>query len=132
MGKRIVIIILVLAIGAVACFYLFGGGSDGNNGEKVYTYVPGEYFAVNIKNSNRLIKVSVTLELSTGKNEQYLIDNNHKIRDVIISVVRNKTEEELRAATAMDSLRGELIDALKEKFEMDYLINIEFTEFVIQ
>ncbi len=132
MKKAIIIIILVLAVAGAAVYFLFLTPPPE---PETFFYTPGDYFVTNIKDSKALIKVTIVLELSTTDEEsarEYLTENNHIIRDVIVFTLRSKTEDELRSQGIEDTLRKEIAKNLESKMGLDYIGTIYFNDYVIQ
>lgn len=124
----IIIIVLLLAGGTTAYFLL-------NNVEKepvIAYYVPGDYFVTNIKDSTRLLKANIVLELTTDTATAFLEENNHIIRDVIVFTLREQTETELRSSDIHDKLCSQIVSELKTRLNIDYLQTIYFNDYVIQ
>lgn len=131
MKKKIIIIIVIVLVlaGGAAAFFLLSNVEK----EPVITYyVPGEYFVTNIKDSTRLLKANIVLELTTDTAQEYLTENNHIIRDVIVFTLREQTEPELRSSVIHDKLCKTIVDELKERLNIDYLQTIYFNDYVIQ
>lgn len=132
MKKIIIIAAIALVVVAAAVYFLFLQPPP--PAETSY-YTPGDYFVTNIKDSTRLLKVTIVLEVVSTKTEEVtenLTENNHVIRDIILSTLRNKTEEDLRDVSSQDALRKEIVDNLKKQMGIDYLTTLFFNDFVIQ
>ena len=95
-------------------------------------YSPGDYFVTNIKDSTRLLKATIVLELSTDKQEEFLTENNHIIRDIVLFTLRERTEDELRSDGIEQELREDIVSRLGEELGIDCLTTIYFNDFVIQ
>lgn len=131
--KRIITIIIFVLVtaGAVAYFLFFAPPPE----PKTSYFVPGDHFVTNIKDSTRLLKVTIVLELSTinpDETKKYLTEHSHIIRDVIVFMLRSKTEEELRSNDIQNTLRTEIVDRLKTELKLDYIKTIYFNDYVIQ
>ena len=125
-SKKIITILLIIAL-CLAC-------ASCGFAQKVvvFAYDPGDYFVTNITDSKSLLKSDLTIEM-TGKSQyKELTDNTFKVRDIIISVLRTKTYDELKSTDIQDVLKVEISDKLKESLEIDTIQNIYFNEFVIQ
>jgi len=128
-----IIVICSFALGACS---LFGGG-DKAPGElpelkKRYYWSPGEYFVTNVKdNPDGLVKVTISVMLSKDKSEN-LEQNVAAIRNVILKVLVEKTEEDLRAENVIDSLESEMTEKLGEFLQMDEFIQVYISDFVVQ
>ncbi|MFA5675354.1 MAG: flagellar basal body-associated FliL family protein [Christensenellales bacterium] len=132
MKKVITIIVFVLIVAGAAAYFLFLAPPPE---PKTSFFVPGDHFVTNIKDSTRLLKVTIVIELSTLNPEEtksYLTERSHIIRDVIVFLLRSKTEEELRSNEIQNTLRGEIVDRLKSELKLDYIKTIYFNDYVIQ
>jgi flagellar basal body-associated protein FliL len=133
MKKKLLIIIpVVLALGAALYFFVIA--APPKPAEKSF-YSTGDSFVMNIKDSARLVKITVVLEIlsnETEKADELLEEHNPMIRDTIVFTLRSKTEAELRADNIKDSLCGELIKNLNGVLEIDYITGVYFTDYVIQ
>lgn len=132
MKKTIVITVLLLAAVAAAGYFFFLKPPPE---PEVAFYPPGESFVTNIRDSQRLLKVTVVLEVLSTDTEELLLhlkDNNHIIRDVIVFTLREKTEDELRAMGVEDELREEIKSNLVDQMGMEELQKVYFNDFVIQ
>ena len=133
--KLIIVVVVVVLIIAAACVYFFALSTPP---EKVYSYYePGDYFVTNIKDSTSLIKTTIVLELYVYESDletitEYLTQNNHIIRDIIVFTMRSKTEEELRSQDIADTLRKEIVQRINEQMDIDYISTIYFNDYVVQ
>ncbi len=123
----LLVVVCVLSLILAAC---------GEAVEVISYYAPGEYIIVNIAESYRLLKMSPVLVLNRDIEETEFNDEMVKItpliRDTINSLMRYKTEEELKSTGILDQLRVEIGDALRVGLGMDYVTNIYFSDFVVQ
>jgi len=132
MKKIIIIIVAVLLVAGGVAYFLFLKPAPP---PETSFYSPGDNFVTNIKDSVRLLKCSVVLEISTTDTEKvtdYLTENNHVIRDIIVFTLREKTEDELRSLGVEEGLREEIKKNISEKMGIDYLQKVYFNDFVIQ
>ena len=132
MKKILIIIGVVVVVAGAAVYFLFLAPPP--EPETMY-YVPGDYFVTNIADSTRLLKATIVLEISTTEPDKvtdYLTENNHIIRDIIVFTLRSKTEAELRSNGIEETLRTEIVSNLKSKMGLDYITTIYFNDYVIQ
>ena len=132
MKKIIIIIVAALLVVGGAVYFLF---LQPPPEPETSFYSTGESFVTNIKDSLRLLKTSVVLEISTTETEDvktYLTENNHVLRDIIVFTLREKTEDELRSMDVQDGLREEIKANISDKMGIDYLQKVYFNDFVIQ
>ena len=132
MKKTIIIIVAVLPVAGGAVYFLFLKPAPE---PEISYYSPGDSFVTNVKDSLRFLKTTVVLEISTTdteKAQEYLKENNHVIRDVIVFTLRQKNEEELRSIGIEEQLREELRQNISKKMGIDFLQKVYFNDFVIQ
>ncbi len=134
MKKKTIIVIAVLLVAAAGVYFFM---LDKPLPEKTYsTYSPGDYFVTNIKDSKALIKTTIVLELHAYEEDiesitQYLTENNHILRDIIVFTLRSKTEEELRSENIDLTLREEIVNSISEKMEINYISAVYFNDYVV-
>ena len=126
------VILAVVLIGGFGIYYFYYAQPQEPDTSKLYSYVPGDPFITNIHDSKALLRVTIVLVLNTDRQMHYLKENEYILRDTVISVLRSKTEEELRMVDATDVLREDLVNLLRDELGMDYLVTIYFNDFVLQ
>lgn len=127
MKKKVTLLVVTVLLTAMLA------GCASSAPEEYIEYVtPGDYLVTNVSDSNRLIKLAPVLAINQEGLTDQLKEDQHKIRDVIIGVIRTKTEEQLRSAGVMDELRVQVREALVDQLGMDYLVAVYFSDFVIQ
>ncbi len=135
MKKKLIIIIVLVVVAAAAAGILIATAKPA---EKIYSfYEPGDYFVTNIKDSSSLIKTTIVLELYVYEKDlegitEYLTQNNHVIRDIIVFTLRSKTEEELRSQDIAEKLRNEIVQRISEQMGVDYISTVYFNDYVVQ
>lgn len=139
MNKKVIMIVLVVAVVAVA-FVVLNGKLNKKNEENpaqasitdVYYYTPGDYIVTNIKDSKSLCKISVSLAL-TGKDQtDFLTESNSVIRSSIVDIMRSHNEDELRDPVITGVLSGEIADAVNKVLEINDVVQVYISDFVIQ
>ena len=131
--KKVIIIILI----TVFALILIGTGvffalQTRQERDYSFNYDPGTFFVTDIQESRRLLKTDVIITMADSREQGFYLDNNHRIRNTIIFVLRNKDEEELMKPNIEQLLNKELISELNREFETEDFIQIYFNEFVIQ
>ena len=131
--KKLLIIILLIAIagGAALYFLVLRGGSGKAKKEILYSYVPGDYFVTNVKDSDKLFKVTVVLMLNTDKLNDQLDKNKYAIRDTILFTLRSLTEEDILNPDIQDTLRKDLTTKLNASLGIDNIVTICFSDFAM-
>lgn len=129
--KKILPIILVVVVvaGAVGAYFMFFRGEA----PIVYSYfAPGDFFVTNVNESNHLFKVSIYLVLNTDKLEEELGTKQALIRDTIIFILREMTSEDIENLQRHESLRVEIATAVNERLGIENVVDVLFTDYVMQ
>jgi flagellar protein FliL len=126
--KILIIVIAVLVLGGGGTYYFLTKPPK----DLSFNYDPGSYFVTDIKDSRRLLKTDIMIFASHDKQKEQWVEENHKIRDIIIFTLRAKTETDLTQADIEAKLNEEIIAKLNEEFETDAFVKIYFNEFVLQ
>lgn len=92
----------------------------------------GDAIITNIKDSKKYLKIKIALEIKDEKCKSYFEKSTSKIKDTIISVLRNKNEIDLIAPDSQQSIKNDIKEALESKIETKDLVDIYIDEFVIQ
>jgi len=133
--KKIIIIIVAVLVVAGAAAYLFLIPKPPEPPKKS-AYVPGDYFVTNVRDSKMLLKTTIVLEVDKDLEDEefqnFLAENSHIIRDTIVFILRNKTEEELRAADVKEKLISEMVPKINEKLGIDNVKTLYFNDYVLQ
>lgn len=133
MNKKILIIILaVVVLAAIAVVLYLFVFSDGEP-KIVYTeFTPGEYFVTNVKESNRLVKITVVLQLNTDTLTETLTEKESVIRDTIGFLLRDTDEASFTSEEGLVRLGERITDSLNERLEIDNITGVLFYDFVLQ
>lgn len=105
--------------------------------EKTYTYDvnDGKSIMSNLQdtpnNAGRIIRVTVQIEVTDKKLPEEMKNKNIVIADIIDSVLRSKTADELLKPDGKEKVRKEIKDRLNEIFD-NKIYNVNFGEFIIQ
>ncbi|MFA5536015.1 MAG: flagellar basal body-associated FliL family protein [Bacillota bacterium] len=131
----ILTLILLIIIGGTAAgvwFYLSKNQFDGEQEKELPTYkIPLSSFTVNLKDNNykRYIRLEITLETNEKNLSKEVDKNNHRIRDVIITVLNGKVVADLEDR---DALKAELVGAINDVLEKGLVSGIYFDQFMVQ
>ena len=134
MKKMLIIIIAaIVVLGAAAVLYFFVFSGDSDKPLPTFEYSPGDYFVTNVKDSAKLLKISVVLVV----NDESFIENtlkvkNAQVRDIIIFNLRNLSQTDIERIGIEDELRETLLNNLNVVFEGEKFVNIYFNDFVMQ
>ena len=133
MNKTVIVIILAIilvAAGVGAYFLVFSGNSD--QLEIRVEHPTGEQFTTNLKGSQtRFLRTGVVIVVNKTGLEDFITAENNNIRDTIIFILRDLTEEEARAEGTQDILRTRMISALNERLGIENIVEIRFYDYVV-
>ncbi len=134
---------VILAIGALGYWGYKGFFGESKKKEEVEVakvaakkgiLIPGYSLVVNLADVNvpRFLKVSLTFEVDRGITVAEIQEKEPLLKDAVIGLLSSKTMSEIRGYEAQYILKEELISRLNAILETGRIINIYFTEFIIQ
>ncbi len=154
------VVVLLLVILIVVAVLIFSGGDEEMQGDaavpqaqqqsatsrgsaanpnssllNIGPIYPLDQFIVNLLSSGggkRYLKTSVGLELSIQNMQTELDTKRDVLRDTIITILSSKTFEEVQTAKGKQKLKEELMERLNEFLVDGRVVNVFFTEFVVQ
>ncbi|MGI6175475.1 MAG: flagellar basal body-associated FliL family protein [Christensenellales bacterium] len=143
MKKALIFLIVLMLIGGGAAAYFILFNNDSEAPQEIRTpYIPGEYFVTNVRRSGpddyttALVKVSVVLEVDEKPENTeffaFLDEKQYIIRNKIVFILRDKTEEELRANDVQDVLADEMMKELNQTLGIENIRGVYFTDYVVQ
>lgn len=109
------------------------GGDQGIRKEGfIGRLVPLETFLVNLSGSrgNKLIKVSMDLEVDNEKVIEEIDVRKPVLRDVIITILSSKTYVEISSKEGKEDLRESIKNQLNKSLTLGYIKEVFFTEFI--
>ena len=163
----IIIIILLLLIGGGAAAYFFVFSKDdettGKNGENSQEeteigipqeeqkeaakltnplYTPAKKYTVNLRDGRHFLNVKLVAALEDPDALSYLAEREPIIDDMIVSLLGNKTTDDLRTPSGKDLLRREIHKKVNSVFSQEFINDsdtidqtpvkqILFTEFIL-
>lgn len=91
-------------------------------------------FVVNLADANgkRYLRATMQLELGPEEKKETLEKRLPQIRDVVLTILPTKEFQDIRTVEGKTALRTEILDKLNELFNGESVVNLYFTEFVIQ
>ncbi len=132
------IIAVVLVAGGVFAYFTFFKKTEKAEKKAIYfTYKIEDSFLTNVKSSQSLFKTSISFEVEEKEKEKekqvaFLEENLSVIRDTVLFLFREKTYEELRSSNIREVLSLEIVHALGQKLNVDYIKSVYFNEYVVQ
>jgi flagellar FliL protein len=152
--KLIIIIAVVLVVligGGVGAFLALGSkpkegaeGEDGGEGEEETeteeaadgalpgAVVPLDPFIVNLLIKGSFLKTTIQLEFSEPEAPHSFEASIPKVRDAIIRILSSKEAKEILSAEGKEKLRGEVREGVNKTLESEDVVQVYFTEFIIQ
>ncbi|HHT9111925.1 MAG: flagellar basal body-associated FliL family protein [Planctomycetes bacterium] len=108
-------------------------GKEGANKEESMI-VPVETLIVNLSGSNgrRYLKAKINLEAKDGDVKKVIEAKSIQIKDRLISIISSKTLEDIDGLEAQENLRKEIKDAVDVVLKVEGVLQVYFTEFVVQ
>lgn len=99
-----------------------------------YLFSFDEAIIVNLAETNgqRYLKVNLQLEMSAEALREELTARRAQLLDLVISILSSKTIDEVSSTIGRNRLKREIIDKLNAEIVTGKIVNIYFTEFVIQ
>lgn len=145
MKKLLAIIIplfVILFIGMGFILYLQLNPSDqvnapqkddkGDVKKEVFVFHDKEPFITNLKDSDSYLKADISIEVENQKDVEVLSKNLHRVRDRIISILRDVSEEDMKRSDIQEVLKNRIKQDLQESLKIDTIIGIYFNELVMQ
>ncbi|MBZ4645869.1 MAG: flagellar protein FliL [Petroclostridium sp.] len=140
-----IILILVLAIAFGIGWLVVSGGQDNKEAEakpkydlkksKLYA-IAGEPIVSNLNTGDvkdkKVIRVKAQLRVADDKIIKVLTERNVEIVDIMISILRAKTPEEMIKPDAKEIVKNELINKINKAFNTDKVLDAFFEEFIVQ
>lgn len=131
----VLVVVLVFAItAAVIGMVFFKNDKTGNkvvqNEEKYYISLDDMY--CNIKDSKRILKVRVTVEVSNKKSLKNVEEKQFLVRNKINEIIRSKTEDDLQGTEGQIALQKGITNSLVQIFDDENITNVYFDELILQ
>jgi len=111
-------------------------GEEGKEGaeKEGSLIVPVDTIVVNLSGSNgrRYLKAKINLEAKDGEVKKIIEAKAVQIKDRLISILSSKTLEDIDGLEAQENLRKETKDAVDVVLKVEGVLQVYFTEFVVQ
>lgn len=105
-----------------------GKGKGGLSG----SIIPLDTFIVNLQVKGSFLKVTIQLEFGEPGQPNTLESDMPKIRDSIIRIMSGKTAQDILSTEGKEKLREEVKDGVNEAMGSEDVVNVYFTEFIVQ
>jgi len=134
----VIVLLLILIVGmGIFMFYTFSptptkSVNDSEEDDTIIGYNTGSAFITSLKDSRRFIKADIVIEVEDKEDEKILTDFNYRVRDCILDILGDITEEDLKSDGLKDKLKTEIKNTLQNMLKIDSIKGIYFNEFVVQ
>ncbi len=140
----VLFLVIILAAGTsyVAVRFFFGTANGAGeeeaensyNQSEIYPVFEQQNFAVKLTDEGRAhyIKTSIVLAMDDAKLAKELQQRAPQIRDTIITILRNKSSSDLNHVQGTQKLKEEIKDEINSYLKDGKIVEIYFTDIVIQ
>lgn len=136
MPKKVIVILaavaVALAAGAVYFFVFRNAQGNENAPPKLYNYAIEDSFVTNVRDSSKLFKATVVLVANKDKLDELLEKNQYVVRDTVLFILRDLTEADIRSSDIQDLLRVKIPRAINGALQIDSIVSVYFSDFVMQ
>lgn len=130
--KTFILILLVIILSFGAAFLYFNNFMAKPKDIKYYNYSPGNEFVTNLKDDNKFVKAVIELQVNDKNTLKDLQDQNAKIRDLIIQILRSKTPNDVDGPQGQLKLQNDIKNEINKAIGPGKVINVYFDEFIVQ
>jgi len=131
----LVILILLIVSGAAASYYflVMKNQDEGTNIGDIKK-VTLSSFSVNLADAGnrRYLRTTITLEYTSEDTEKELEITMHRIKDVVLNVLRDKKVIDVDTPAETNELKKELLEAINSRLTKGNINGLYFEEFIIQ
>jgi flagellar FliL protein len=107
--------------------------ADIQDGEEIPgAMLPLDTFVVNLLNGNKYVRCQVQLEFTEREVPKKFYAKLVPLRDAMITMLSNRTPEELSVQKGRDQLKADLKELVNEYLKKEVVKQVYFTQFVIQ
>lgn len=134
----LIVIILLLIIVLGVAFYMISTNASGSKEEtlkidkKIIMYSFDESFVSNVKDSRKILKITISIELANKKIEELVLARGPEIRNEINYILRSKNEQDLEGSEGQAKLQKQILEATRKIIKSEKVLNVYFNEFIIQ
>lgn len=131
----VLVLVIILAIVGIVLGITFYRSNNSNNQakkqSKTFNLTLQDMYC-NIKDSNKIVKVKITIETNNKKTLGLIEEKQFLIRDDINKIIRNKAEEDLQGKEGQVKLQKEINESLIKLFNDETITNVYFDDLIIQ
>ncbi|MFA5523325.1 MAG: flagellar basal body-associated FliL family protein [Tissierellales bacterium] len=127
----IAFVLIMVIVGSVFFLISYNKNTEKEKTVELFYYDVGEIYC-NLKDSNKIVKLKVTLELTNESIIEELEKRNFSIKHEINAIMMNKTKKDLEGNEGLLELQSEITNKLIEIFNTKNIIRVYFEEFIVQ
>lgn len=124
-------LVTAIVFGGVFYFAVYKTPEKAVKEIKTYSFPIGELYS-NVKDSRRILKANIVVEVTDEKIIEKLNENKSKITNNIIELLRSKDENNLSGDKGQQALRAEILKSIQQVIHSDQITNVYFVEFIVQ
>ncbi|WP_420265800.1 flagellar basal body-associated FliL family protein [Candidatus Magnetominusculus dajiuhuensis] len=94
--------------------------------------IPIEPLIVNLTDKSRFMKISLQLEVGDKKHEDIVKEKMPLLRDAIIMLLTSKSYETISGSDGKMQLKDEVLSRLNQALGKEIILNVYFTELMVQ
>lgn len=128
-----VFVAILVIIMSVMLFTNFNSLHKGEEKVETAIYPVDDNFQTNLKDSRRIISLSVKVEIVEDKELLKDLDRRKpEMRSKILDIIRAKTIEEVDGSAGKQALEKEILTCVRSIFGKDRVVNVYIDDMVVQ
>ena len=121
----------VIILSALVFIIFLPGCALFGNPTSYSLYSPGDPFIINIRDSGKLFKTAIVLELNDERTHGILAENNAQIRDKIIFILRGYDEADFNKEDIDVYIRKKITETLNKALRINNITGVLFNDFYV-
>ncbi|AEM78808.1 flagellar FliL protein [Thermoanaerobacter thermohydrosulfuricus] len=132
--KTILIAVVAAVLSFGIAFVYFNNFAFTNKPKEItyYNYSPGGEFITNLKGDGKFVKATIELQVADKNILKTLEERNPQIRDLIIQILRGKTEQDVEGPEGQEKLKNDIKNEINKIIGEGKIVNVYFDEFIVQ
>lgn len=131
----VIVLLLIIVLGVA--FYMISSKTLSSEektirlDKNIVMYSFDDSFISNVKDSRRILKIIVKIEIENNKIQKLIEAREPEIRNEINLILRSKTEQDLEGSEGQTKLQKQILDCIKGIIKTEKILNVYFDEFII-
>lgn len=131
-NKTFILILLAIVLSFSTAFLYFNNFMSKPKEVIYYNYSPGKEFITNLKGDSKFVKAVIELQIYDKNTLKILQDQNAKIRDLIIQILRSKTPDDVDGPQGQLKLQNDIKNEINKVVGSGKVVNVYFDDFIVQ